>query len=399
MVLKERLSRHSVPALQSNQTKMSGWRLIESLDKISEQQWKSLDYKNNPFLSYSFLSALEKFDCLKHQNWQPCYIVIENNGELLGALPLYIKEDSYGEFVFDWAWADAYHQAGRAYYPKLVSAIPFTPVSGPRLLVNKKSNTQDVKNALIEAAISLLEEKKYSSLHFLFADDEDNEILKQNNGLTRLTIQYHWRNKNYRDFQDFTDSLTSKKRKKILKERRDIKNAGVEIQRLSGDEITEQQWQTFYQFYASTFYKKWGEPRLTLDFFISMAKQLAEQSLLILASVDNETIAGAFAMHDGKTLYGRHWGCSRQIPFLHFELCYYQTIEHTIEKKLQKLDAGVQGEHKLARGFEPVAMPSAHWIRENDFSDAISNYLDREMSLMQEHIESLNTHLPYKAEE
>jgi predicted N-acyltransferase len=378
---------------------MSQWRLIESLDKISEQQWKSLDYKNNPFLSYAFLSALEKFDCLKHQNWQSSFIVIENNNELLGALPLYVKEDSYGEFVFDWAWADAYHQAGRPYYPKLVSAIPFTPVSGSRLLVNKKTNTQDVKNALIEAATSLLEEKKYSSLHFLFPDDEDNQVLKQNNGLSRLTIQYHWHNKNYRDFQDFTDSLTSKKRKKILKERRDIKKAGIEIQRLSGDEITEEQWQTFYNFYASTFYKKWGEPRLTLDFFISIAKQLADQTLLILASINNETVAGAFAMHDRNTLYGRHWGCSRQIPFLHFELCYYQTIEHTIENKLQKLDAGVQGEHKLARGFEPVAMPSAHWIREQDFSDAISNFLDKETILMQEHIESLNTHLPYKSEE
>ncbi len=377
---------------------MSQWRVVDSLDKILEHQWESLDYKNNPFLSYSFLSSLERFDCLKEQNWQPSYIVVENKGELLGAIPLYVKTDSYGEFVFDWAWADAYQQAGRNYYPKLVSAIPFTPVSGLRLLVNKKCNTQDVKSLLIKAAISLLEERQYSSLHFLFPDNEDNEVLVQNNGLTRLTIQYHWQNKNYRDFQDFTDSLTSKKRKKILKERRNVKEAGIEIQRLSGNEITETQWQTFYNFYASTFYKKWGEPRLTLDFFISTAKELADQTLLILASLNNETVAGAFAMQDGKTLYGRHWGCSRQIPFLHFELCYYQTIEHTIENKLQKLDAGVQGEHKLARGFEPVAMPSAHWIREQDFRDAISNYLDRETSLMQEHIESLSTHLPYKSE-
>lgn len=377
---------------------MSQWRVVDSLDKILKQQWESLDYKNNPFLSYSFLSALERFDCLKKQNWQPSYIVVENNGELLGAIPLYIKTDSYGEFVFDWAWADAYQQAGRRYYPKLVSSIPFTPVSGLRLLVNKKCNSQDVKRLLINAAVSLLDERQYSSLHFLFPDNEDNQILIQNDGLTRLTIQYHWHNKNYRDFQDFTDSLTSKKRKKILKERRDVKKAGIEIQRLSGNEVSEAQWQTFYDFYASTFYKKWGEPRLTLDFFISTAKELADQTLLILASLNNETVAGAFAMQDGKTLYGRHWGCSRQIPFLHFELCYYQTIEHTIEKKLQKLDAGVQGEHKLARGFEPVAMPSAHWIREQDFRDAISSYLDKETSLMKEHIESLSTHLPYKSE-
>lgn len=242
-----------------------------------------------------------------------------------------------------------------------------------------------------------MNEKQYSSLHFLFPDSEDIKILKQHDALTRLTIQYHWQNKGYRDFKDFTDSLTSKKRKKILKERREVKKAGVEIHRFSGDEITEELWLSFYNFYASTFYKKWGEPRLTLDFFKTIGKELAEQTLLILATLDNKPIAGAFAMTDGKTLYGRHWGCSQHIPFLHFELCYYQTIEHTINNKLEKLDAGVQGEHKLARGFKPIAMPSAHWIRENDFRHAISSYLDKETSLMREHIKSLNTHLPYKA--
>lgn len=378
---------------------MSQWRVIDSLNEIPKQQWESLEYKNNPFLSYSFLSALENFDCLKNQYWQPSFIIIEDKKELLGAIPLYVKTDSYGEFVFDWAWADAYQHAGRNYYPKLVSAIPFTPVSGNRLLVNKNSNQQYVRESLIEAAVSLMDEKQYSSLHFLFPEHDDNQALIENDGLTRLTTQYHWHNRNYRDFQDFTDSLTSKKRKKILKERRDLNKTGIEIQRLTGNEITDEQWQIFYQFYASTFYKKWGEPRLTFDFFRSIGEELADQVLLILASHNNEIIAGAFAMHDGETLYGRHWGCSRQIPFLHFELCYYQTIEHTIASKLKKLDAGVQGEHKLARGFEPIAMPSAHWIREKDFRYAISNYLDREKKLMQEHIETLNTHLPYKLTE
>jgi hypothetical protein len=375
---------------------MFDWRVVGDLQTISPAKWQTLDYSNNPFLSYPFLSGLEKSGCLKNQYWQPAHIVIENEHELIGALPLYVKQDSYGEFVFDWAWADAYQQSGRNYYPKLVSAIPFTPVSGSRLLVNKKYDHASIKKVLLDAAISLMQENNYSSLHFLFPNEEDINVLINNNGLKRITCQYHWFNHDYRDFQDFTDSLTSKKRKKILKERREIKSAGIEIQRLSGSEITSEQWQLFYQFYASTFYKKWGEPRFTLDFFQSLGKELPEQTLLILARYNKETIAGAFAMSDNDTLYGRHWGCSRQLPFLHFELCYYQTIEHTIEKGLKRLDAGVQGEHKLARGFLPVAMPSAHWIHEDDFRNVIANYLNRETIMMLEHIESLKTHLPYK---
>jgi uncharacterized protein len=375
---------------------MSDWRVVSNLQTISPDKWQTLDYSNNPFLSYSFLSGLEKFGCLKNQYWQPSHIVIEDKDELLGVLPLYIKHDSYGEFVFDWAWADAYQQAGRNYYPKLVSAIPFTPVSGSRLLVNKKYDRDEIKKSLLKAAVSLMQEKQFSSLHFLFPGKEDMNVFSEYNGLKRITCQYHWFNNNYRDFQDFTDSLTSKKRKNILKERREIKNASIEIQRFSGNEITEEQWQLFYRFYASTFYKKWGEPRFTLDFFQSIGQELPEQTLLILAKQNNEIIAGAFAMSDNDTLYGRHWGCSQHIPFLHFELCYYQTIEHTIEKRLKRLDAGVQGEHKIARGFEPVAMHSAHWINEDDFRNAITRYLDRETVMLQEHIESLKTRLPYK---
>ena len=313
-------------------------------------------------------------------------------------MPLYIKEDSYGEFVFDWAWADAYQQAGRNYYPKLVSAIPFTPVGGTRLLINKSHDSKTIKHALLNAALGLMDEKLYSSLHILFPEKDDLVVLTDSAALKRITIQYHWLNKGYRDFQDFTDSLTSKKRKKIIKERRDIKNSGVEIERLNGDEISSEQWNAFYQFYCRTFYSKWGEPRLTLDFFKSLGKALSEQTLLVMAKKDNDYIAGAFAMSDLNTLYGRHWGCSQYVPYLHFELCYYQTIEYTIERQLERLDAGVQGEHKLARGFHPIAMPSAHWVREEDFRNAIANYLDRETTMMQEHIEMLESHLPFKLE-
>lgn len=374
-------------------------RIINDFQTISPEKWLTLDCSNNPFLSYPFLSGLEKFNCLQNQNWHPSHIVIEDNDELIGALPLYIKHDSYGEFVFDWIWADAYHQSGRNYYPKLVSAIPFTPVSGARLLVNKKYDDVIIKKILLDAAVSLMHENNFSSLHLLFPDKKNMDVLSENGALQRITCQYHWLNNNYRDFQDFTDSLTSKKRKRILKERREIKNSNIEIERLSGGEISSEQWHYFYRFYASTFYKKGGEPRLSLEFFKSLGKELPEQTLLILAKQKNETIAGAFAMSGKEILYGRHWGCSQHVPFLHFELCYYQTIEHTIEKGLKRLDAGVQGEHKLGRGFHPVAMPSAHFIKEDDFRNAITNYLDRETILMQEHIETLETHLPYKRKE
>jgi uncharacterized protein len=375
---------------------MFDWRVVNDLQTISPERWQTLDYSDNPFLSYTFLSGLEKYNCLEKQNWQPSHIVIEDNNELIGVLPLYVKQDSYGEFVFDWTWADAYQQTGRNYYPKLVSAIPFTPVSGSRLLVNKSYDSTTIKKILLEAAVSLMQANSFSSLHFLFPDKKDMNVLVENEGLKRITCQYHWFNNNYRDFQDFTETLTSKKRKRLLKERREIKNSGIEIERLSGNEVTSEQWQIFYHFYASTFYKKWSEPRLTLDFFQSLSKELPEQTLLILAKQNNETIAGAFAMSDKNSLYGRHWGCNQYVPFLHFELCYYQTIEYTIEKRLKRLDAGVQGEHKLARGFHPVAMPSAHWIQEDNFRNGITNYLERESYAMQEYIEALKTHLPYK---
>lgn len=297
---------------------MSDWRLVNDLQTISAEKWQTLDTAGNPFLSYPYLSGLEKYNCLKNQRWQPSHIVIEDNNELIGLLPLYIKGDSYGEFVFDWAWAEAYQQAGRNYYPKLVSAIPFAPVSGARLLVNKNHDSAVIEKTLLDAALSLMDDKNFSSLHILFPDKGNMNTCTDNAGLERITCQYHWHNNHYRDFQDFTDSLSSKKRKRILKERRGIKNSGIEIERLSGKEITISQWQVFYQFYCNTFYSKWGEPRLTLDFFLSLGEKLPEQTLLILAKQNNEYIAGAFAMSDRETLYGRHWGCSQYVAFLHF---------------------------------------------------------------------------------
>ena len=376
--------------------RMPAWRIVTDLQTIAAKDWARLETGGNPFLSYPFLAGLEQYGCLQHQYWQPCHIAIEDNGALQGLLPLYVKQDSYGEFVFDWAWAEAYQRAGRRYYPKLVSAIPFTPVAGPRLLINKTADKADIQKMLIGAAVALMRGNNLSSLHFLFPAENDAAVSVEQQALQRLTCQYHWFNRGYRDFQDFTGAMTSKKRKQLLRERRAVREAGVEIERLGGADISAEQWETFYHFYCATFYKKWGEPRLTLDFFKSLGRALPAQTLLILAEKSGRYIAGAFAMRDHDTLYGRHWGCVETLPFLHFELCYYQTIEHAIRHGLRRLDAGVQGEHKLARGFSPVAMPSAHWIREADFRRAIEQNLRRETAAMTEHIEMLRGHLPYK---
>ena len=375
---------------------MPDCRIIDSLEAVDERQWQQLKTANNPFLSHAFLYGVEKFGCLKNQYWQTAHLAVTHNSQLQALMPLYIKQDSYGEFVFDWAWADAYQRAGHAYYPKLVSAIPFSPVSGPRLLIHQDADQESCRQLLIETLQEVMQENRFSSAHVLFPAQEELESYRQQHAMSRLTVQFHWFNEGYRDFQDFLDRLSSKKRKNLLRERKQIAKDGIEIERLHGHEVTPEQWQVFYDFYCSTFYKKWGEPRFTLDFFQWLGETLPDQTLLILARKNGDYVAGAFAMQDGLTLYGRHWGCREEIPFLHFELCYYQTIEHVIEYGMQKLDAGVQGEHKLARGFLPVAMPSAHWIREPAFAHAIKDYLRRETHMVREHISMLETQLPYK---
>ncbi len=376
---------------------MSDWRIVDDLQTLPADHRQVLEFADNPFLSYSFLSGLEKYGCVDGLYWKPSHIIIEDKSRLVGFLPLYIKLDSYGEFVFDWAWADAYQRAGRKYYPKLVSAIPFTPVTCSRLLCGKMVDKTKIQRHLISAAIGLMKKGNFSSLHVLFPDKSDREMLIEHRGLQRVTYQYHWVNENYRDFQDFLDSLVSKKRKQIARERREVRKNGIDIECLKGGEISPQQWEVFYHFYCSTFYKRWNEPRLTLEFFRAIGRELPDNVLLFLAKKEGKYIAGVFAMQDSETLYGRHWGCIEEIPFLHFELCYYQTIEYAIRHKLKKLDAGVQGEHKLARGFKPVPMPSSHWLREPGFHEVIADHLKREGDAMRQHIGILTQHLPYKS--
>jgi uncharacterized protein len=372
-------------------------RQLNGLHDISAEAWNNLTDNSNPFIRYEYLYGLEKHDCLTKNGWQPCHLAVYLGNKLKGAMPLYLRSNSYGEFVFDWAWADAYERAGGKYYPKLVSAIPFAPVIGPRILTDPtSSDITIIKQDLIDNILKLIIENNFSTYHCLFTDNSDQDIFTKNNFLPRATCQFHWHNNNYHDFQDFLESLTSKKRKQIKRERKTIADNKINIEILEGNQITDKQWIAYYEFYCTTFYSKWGNPRLTLDFFISLGETMPGNTLLILAQFEKRYVAGAFLMRGNDTLYGRHWGCSDQFPFLHFELCYYQAIEYCIQHGLQKFDAGVQGEHKLSRGFRPYPAISYHWIQHAGFRTAIENYLIAERNEIDQYIQSLNMHLPFK---
>jgi len=369
----------------------------EGLGAIAPDQWNRLNHQQNPFLRHEFLHGLESTNCLAPEGWFPRHITVQADNKLVAAMPLYLRTNSYGEFVFDWAWADAYARAGGNYYPKLVSAIPFTPVCGQRILIDKDfGNATELRAIVIKQLLESAETAKISSFHCLFPLEEDIAAFADHQLLKRKGFQFHWHNQGYRDFQDFLDSLTSKKRKQIRRERRQALAAGIDVKILKGAAISDEQWHSFYDFYCSTFHRRWGSPRLTLDFFKLLSVKMPESTVLLLAEQQGEYIAGAFAMQGGDTLYGRHWGCNRQLPFLHFELCYYQTIDYCINNGLQVLDAGVQGEHKLSRGFDPVPTWSCHWLRHAGFRASIDDFLGHETREIDYHINNLNQHLPYK---
>lgn len=373
-------------------------RQIQSLAEYPASAWDQLVEDSDPFLKHAFLAGLEYHRCLEGHGWHPCHVIAESGGETVGALPLYVKTNSTGEFVFDWSWADAYERAGGRYYPKLVSAIPFTPVAGPRLLVRKEiTNKAEVMDALYEKARRFARKSHFSGIHILFPDEPDRERMKYHRLLLREGCQYQWYNDQYTSFDDFLSRLTAKKRKQIRHERKIVRDSGIVIEEISGPDITDEHWEIYHGFYRSTFYRKWGEPRLTLDFFRSLSNSMSGSPVLFMASYNGEYVAGAFAIRGTDTLFGRHWGCSGHFPFLHFELCYYRTIEYCIRHGFNRLDAGVQGEHKLSRGFIPVRTWSAHWIADSALRDAVAHFLDYEQNAIEDYINDLQYHLAYKA--
>ena len=372
----------------------------DKISSVNAKQWNTLAGDANPFIQHEFLLALEQHDCLSQWGWQPQHCLLFDNETLIGACPAYLKDNSYGEFVFDWAWADAYQRNGLEYYPKLVTSIPFTPAQGPRLLAavnhldaaGKVIEPETIKQGLINALISYSEQNSLSSAHFLFCENSDIQLLEKAGLLLRFDYQYHWSNNNYQCFDDFLSRLTSKRRKSIKRERRKVAEENIKIEIIAGNELNDEQWDLLYAYYKVTFMKKSGAPTLTLNFF----KAVSDKLLAVFAYHENRTVAAAICFAGKDKLYGRHWGCSENYNNLHFEVCYYTGIEYCIDKQLQIFEPGAQGEHKIWRGFLPTKTRSAHWIENDEFKTAIKDFLQREAAAMQQHGEILLESSPYK---
>lgn len=372
--------------------------ILSQISDVTAEQWNRLVGDDNPFIQHAFLHTLEEHQCVgQTYGWIPQHIAIFNDeNELIGAAPMYLKDNSYGELVFDWSWADAYHRSGLRYYPKLVTAIPYTPATGPRLLVAANEDQLAIRQRLIEAAISLAEQHQLSSMHWLFTNKTDTDVLKASGLALRLGCQFHWHNQGYKNFDDFLQALSAAKRKMIKRERRRVQEQNIELEVLHGDEMSEQQWHIFHRFYESTFERKSGMPTLSLPFFMTLAERMPRNMVIVLARHQREYVAGAFNMRSRHTLYGRHWGCSEEYHSLHFEACYYQGLDYCINNQLQSFEPGAQGEHKISRGFLPTPTWSAHWIAHPEFKKIIGNYCRQEQQGMEHYITELNEHSPYK---
>lgn len=350
-------------------------RLAPSVGSFPPHEWNALGGDRNPFVSHEFLTALEDSGSVgPGTGWDPAPIAItDGEGHLLAAMPTYVKTHSQGEYVFDHSWADAFERAGGRYYPKLQIAAPFTPANGPRLLFRDET----LAPHLLRGAEAVCVQSGLSSAHATFIEEGQRHLFEQAGWLMRSDIQFHWRNRGYREFDEFLAALSSRKRKALRKERAEAQD-GVEIVRLSGSAIRPEHWDAFWIFYQDTGARKWGRPYLTRAAFTLFGERMAERIVLVVAMLEGKPIAGALNFVGEDALYGRYWGCTFDKRFLHFELCYYQAIEIAIERGLARVEAGAQGGHKLARGYEPVQTWSAHWIANPSFRDAIADYLERE---------------------
>ena len=374
-------------------------RIIERIDDVDAHSWNALGVRPYPFLRHEFLSALEAEDCLGEKyGWLPRHLTVWRDDRLEGAAPMYLKFNSYGEFVFDWAWANAYERNGLRYYPKLVSASPYTPATGPKLLLHPEAHEQTAQT-LMAAGLELARQSQASSLHWLFTTPGETRLLEKSGLLRRTGCQFHWENQGYADFDAFLAALTSSKRKNIRKERRKVVEAGVTFRLLDGEQASDADWQTFHSFYASTFDKRGGIATLSLGFFKSIARNMPGSVLLIMADHAEQPVAAAFCLVGDDTLYGRHWGCNAYFDKLHFEACYYQGLEYCIDHGLRRFEPGAQGEHKIPRGFLPVETHSAHWLADERFHDAIARHLEMERAGMKDYIREMFARSPYRSSE
>jgi len=372
--------------------------IVTSLAEVGQSEWDALlalQADANPFLSYAFLHALhESGSASADSGWMPHYLTIRRHGRLEAAMPLYMKWHSYGEYVFDWAWADAYRRHGLAYYPKLLCAVPFTPVTGSRLLARDSAATV----ALIAALRALQESQETSSTHILYPPQTQAEVLNAAGFMLRTGIQFHWLNQNYTSFDDFLATLERKKRKNILAERRKVAQAGVRFKHLRGPDISDDDWRFFKRCYDLTYAAHASSPYLNLDFFLRIGTSMPQHILLIVAERDGERVGASLVIYNERTLYGRYWGALENIPCLHFETAYYQPLDFCIRNGIQCFEGGAQGEHKMARGFLPQMTWSAHWLAHPDFADAVEQFLERESGGIDAYMDELQERNPYKDE-
>ena len=373
--------------------------LITSINELSATDWDLL-IDGTPLLSHAFLSALENTGCVgKGTGWNPHPLIVKQGDQLIGAMPLYLKSHSYGEYVFDWAWADAYQRSGLDYYPKLLSAIPFSPITSVRLLskhAQAPSLMIETPGLMIEALEAAMHQHKLSSAHVLFPDEACAKHLEAAGWLKRQGVQFRWHNKNYTNFEEFLMTLSHDKRKKIHQERKKITNAGVVCRCIKGAEITEENWDFFYRCYSNTYREHHSTPYLTRTFFSEISKTMPQNILLIVAEIDGEPVASTLNIYNQNTLYGRYWGAMQFVSGLHFELCYYQAQMFCIAEKIEFFEGGAQGEHKLARGFEPRPTCSYHKIAHPDFESAIKDFLAREAEGIAAYTNELEERVPFK---
>jgi hypothetical protein len=374
-------------------------RRYTSYTQIEPRAWNALAGTEFPVLRHEYLLALEASgSACAVTGWQPLPIMVEDeNGGMLGAVPLWLKSHSYGELVYDFAWAQAYERAGLRYYPKLVAAVPFAPIGGPRLLIAPGADHTAIVDALIEGARAVADEAHASSLHWLFTNDADTADLTARGFLHRTGFQFHWLNRGYQTFDDFLAGFTAEKRKKLRRERRYVREAGVKTRILAGHEITPELWDRFYDFYAGNIERHGGMIHLTCEFFHMLGKSLPEAVALAVAFRGNEPVGAAINLRGSNALFGRYWGGEPGINSLHFETCYYTPIEYCIREGLTRFEGGAGGEHKLARGFLPATTHSTHWLRHPEFSKAVVDFLERERLGLGHYVDELNEHAPFKA--
>lgn len=371
--------------------------IVDALAGIDVQSWNRMVPDNHPFLRYEFLAGLERHGCVSDAiGWIPRHFLLYRGKQLVAAVPAYIKTNSFGEFVFDHPWAAAYERAGLNYYPKLVLAVPFTPVTGKRLLLATETDPEALTRHLIPAVIEFADATGLSGIHALFVPPEDRQLLEQAGFLPRMDYQYHWRNHEYADFEHYLSLFRSHKRKNVRQERRRVRDQDIRLRRLHGHELDEEELNAVYRFYRSTFAKKGNYPALTLDFFHHLAGTMGSSMVIVLAEQHGRAIAASVDFRSDTSLYGRYWGCDRELDALHFEACFYQGIEYCIERKLNAFEPGAQGEHKITRGFLPTPTWSMHRLRDTRFQAAVADWLQREIEALQQYRRELDQLSPFR---